>query len=300
MGLAPGTKLTDIAVDRVFIGSCTNARIEDLRAAAAVLGGRVSKVPGLVSPGSSSVKRQAEEEGPRPASSATPGSNGRIPAARCASASTATWCRRANAAPRPPTGTSAAGRDRRAHASDVAGYGRRRRRVSGHLADVRPLLRRTQGLEAPMDKFIRAHRHRLPAFAPEPQHRPDPAGALSEMAAIGGSRHSPVSTTCASMPKASRATDFALNRDVYRGAKVLLAGRNFGGGSSREAAVYALYDHGFRCAIAPSFGDIFSAKRRARTGCSPPLPQKAICEACRSGAPDTVAAGYGGSRKSRR
>ena len=53
MGIAPGTKLTDIAIDRIFIGSCTNARIEDLRAAAAVLAGRVSKVPGLVSPGSS-------------------------------------------------------------------------------------------------------------------------------------------------------------------------------------------------------------------------------------------------------
>ena len=63
MGITPGMKLTDIAVDRVFIGSCTNARIEDLRAAAAVLAGRVSKVPGLVSPGSSAVKRQAEEEG---------------------------------------------------------------------------------------------------------------------------------------------------------------------------------------------------------------------------------------------
>jgi 3-isopropylmalate/(R)-2-methylmalate dehydratase large subunit len=63
MGIAPGKKLTDIAIDRIFIGSCTNARIEDLRAAAAVLAGRLSKVPGLVSPGSSSVKRQAEEEG---------------------------------------------------------------------------------------------------------------------------------------------------------------------------------------------------------------------------------------------
>jgi 3-isopropylmalate/(R)-2-methylmalate dehydratase small subunit len=52
--------------------------------------------------------------------------------------------------------------------------------------------------------------------------------------------------------------DFAFNNDAYRGAKVLLAGRNFGGGSSREAAVYALYDHGFRCVVAPSFGDIFS------------------------------------------
>ncbi|GGK17452.1 3-isopropylmalate dehydratase large subunit [Salinarimonas ramus] len=63
MGLEPGRKLTEIAVDRVFIGSCTNSRIEDLRAAAAILAGRKARVPGLVSPGSSLVKRQAEEEG---------------------------------------------------------------------------------------------------------------------------------------------------------------------------------------------------------------------------------------------
>jgi len=52
--------------------------------------------------------------------------------------------------------------------------------------------------------------------------------------------------------------DFPLNRPGYRDARILLAGRNFGGGSSREAAVYAVYDHGFRCVIAPSFGDIFA------------------------------------------
>ncbi len=63
IGLSPGTKLADVTIDRVFIGSCTNARIEDLRSAAAVLAGRRSKVPGLVSPGSSTVKRQAEAEG---------------------------------------------------------------------------------------------------------------------------------------------------------------------------------------------------------------------------------------------
>jgi 3-isopropylmalate/(R)-2-methylmalate dehydratase large subunit len=63
MGLAPGQKLSDVRIDRVFIGSCTNGRIEDLRAAAAVLAGRKAAVPGLVSPGSSLVKRQAEEEG---------------------------------------------------------------------------------------------------------------------------------------------------------------------------------------------------------------------------------------------
>ncbi|TAL90406.1 MAG: 3-isopropylmalate dehydratase large subunit [Candidimonas sp.] len=63
MGLRAGMCLTDIAVDRVFIGSCTNGRIEDLRAAAAILAGRTAKVPGLVSPGSTAVKRQAEQEG---------------------------------------------------------------------------------------------------------------------------------------------------------------------------------------------------------------------------------------------
>lgn len=63
MGLKPGQALEGIAIDRVFIGSCTNARIEDLRIAAAVLAGRKAQVPGLVSPGSQAVKQQAEEEG---------------------------------------------------------------------------------------------------------------------------------------------------------------------------------------------------------------------------------------------
>jgi 3-isopropylmalate/(R)-2-methylmalate dehydratase small subunit len=52
--------------------------------------------------------------------------------------------------------------------------------------------------------------------------------------------------------------DFLLNQPLWRDAKILVAGRNFGGGSSREAAVYAVYDAGFRCVIASSFGDIFA------------------------------------------
>jgi 3-isopropylmalate/(R)-2-methylmalate dehydratase large subunit len=63
MAISPGQKLTDVKVDRVFIGSCTNARLDDLRAAAAVLKGRKAVVPGLISPGSSLVKRAAEAEG---------------------------------------------------------------------------------------------------------------------------------------------------------------------------------------------------------------------------------------------
>src|SRR3974377_2497631 len=51
--------------------------------------------------------------------------------------------------------------------------------------------------------------------------------------------------------------DFPLNQAAYRDAKVLLAGRNFGGGSSREAAVSALYDRGFRRTLAPPFVVIF-------------------------------------------
>ena len=65
MGLTPGTPITEIKVDRVFIGSCTNARIEDLRSAAAITKGR-KVAPGviaLVVPGSGLVKQQAEEEG---------------------------------------------------------------------------------------------------------------------------------------------------------------------------------------------------------------------------------------------
>ena len=52
--------------------------------------------------------------------------------------------------------------------------------------------------------------------------------------------------------------DFPLNRPAWRDARILVAGRNFGGGSSREAAVYALYEAGIRCVIAASFGDIFA------------------------------------------
>jgi 3-isopropylmalate/(R)-2-methylmalate dehydratase small subunit len=52
--------------------------------------------------------------------------------------------------------------------------------------------------------------------------------------------------------------DFPINKPAWRNAKIVVAARNFGCGSSREAAVYALYDYGVRCVIAPSFGDIFS------------------------------------------
>jgi 3-isopropylmalate dehydratase large subunit len=65
MDLKPGTKMRDVRIDRAFIGSCTNGRIEDIRAAAAVAKGRkvASHVGAMVVPGSGLVKHQAEEEG---------------------------------------------------------------------------------------------------------------------------------------------------------------------------------------------------------------------------------------------
>ena len=63
MGLTPGARLDGLPVDSVFVGSCTNARLEDLRAAAAVFRGRRVAVPTIVVPGSAAVRRQAEAEG---------------------------------------------------------------------------------------------------------------------------------------------------------------------------------------------------------------------------------------------
>jgi 3-isopropylmalate/(R)-2-methylmalate dehydratase large subunit len=101
MGLQPGTRLTDVRVDRVFVGSCTNGRIEDLRSAAAVAAGRkvASGVEAWVVPGSGLVKAQAEAEGldrlfieagfqwRHPGCSMCLGTNGDIasPGERCAS-----------------------------------------------------------------------------------------------------------------------------------------------------------------------------------------------------------------------
>jgi 3-isopropylmalate/(R)-2-methylmalate dehydratase large subunit len=65
MGLEPGTAIQDISLDRVFIGSCTNARLEDLRAAAGVVAGRkvAGTVKAIVVPGSAKIRLQAEAEG---------------------------------------------------------------------------------------------------------------------------------------------------------------------------------------------------------------------------------------------
>ena len=139
MDLKPGQRLTDIRIDRVFIGSCTNSRIEDLRAAAKVLSGRKAKVPGLVSPGSSLVKQQAEAEGldrifkeaglewVESGCSMCVGMNGDIvqPGERCASTTNRNFKGRQ-------------GPGARTHLMSPAMVAAAA--VNGHLADVRPLI----------------------------------------------------------------------------------------------------------------------------------------------------------------
>jgi len=77
-------------------------------------------------------------------------------------------------------------------------------------------------------------------------------------------------------------TDFVLNEPRFRDAKILVAGANFGCGSSREAAVWALLDSGIRCVIAPSFGDIF-AENSYKNGLLPlildAMAASALCDA---------------------
>ena len=70
---------------------------------------------------------------------------------------------------------------------------------------------------------------------------------------------------------------FPLDDPAFAGARIMVARRNFGSGSSREAAVYALVDAGFRCVIAPSFGDIFAANA-ANNGLLPAQVSEADAE----------------------
>ena len=78
------------------------------------------------------------------------------------------------------------------------------------------------------------------------------------------------------LPDGSDNPDFVLNQPEHKGAKVLIAGRNFGSGSSREHAVWALTEYGFSCVIAPGFADIFY-NNSLKNGLLPvALPEEAV------------------------
>jgi 3-isopropylmalate/(R)-2-methylmalate dehydratase large subunit len=139
MDLEPGVPIDTIAIDRVFIGSCTNARIEDLRIAARVVTGRKATIPAWVVPGSGLVKRQAQAEGldriftaagiewREPGCSMCVGMNGEVvaPGQRCASTSNRNFPGRQ-------------GKGARTHLVSPAMAAAAA--VTGRLTDVRPLL----------------------------------------------------------------------------------------------------------------------------------------------------------------
>jgi len=82
------------------------------------------------------------------------------------------------------------------------------------------------------------------------------------------------------LPDGNENPEFVLNQAAYRAARVLVSGRNFGCGSTREGAVYALLDYGIRCVIAPSFSEIFSGNC-VQNGVLPViLADDTVCNLC--------------------
>ncbi|EWC47225.1 3-isopropylmalate dehydratase [Drechslerella stenobrocha 248] len=300
MGLQPNTPMEEIMVDKVFIGSCTNSRIEDLRAAAKIVEGKriASNIKrAMVVPGSGLVKKKAEAEGldqifldagfewREAGCSMCLGMNPDIlsPKERCASTSNRNFEGRQGAGGRP-------------HAAAV----------TGHLADIRKL----EGFESAFSVSDK------PQVSVGSDHEQDAAtdeeyedktldipvgenlhseeGAKTDSAAgfppftrlkgiVTSLDRSNVDTD-AIIPKQYLKTikrtglgvalfdqwrylpntnrqenpDFVLNQEPYRHAKILVVtGPNFGCGSSREHAPWALLDFGIKCIIAPSFADIF-------------------------------------------
>lgn len=312
-GLVPNTPLQHISIDKAFIGLCTNSRIEDLRAAAAVAKGHhkadlVKLV--LVVPGSGLVKAQAEKEGldkifeqagflwREAGCSMCLGMNPDIldPEERCALTSNRNFEGRQGARSRthlmsPAMAAAAA--------------------IKGRFVDIRDWEYDT--LDAPAlavgeDQALQAavYEHEKTAIdssdavndipRDEPQHEtPGPDDAPAR-ASAGMDKFTVLTGIAAPLDKANVdtdaiipkqflktikrtglksglfyelrfvkdaagndvETDFALNVEPYRAAEVLVVtGDNFGCGSSREHAPWALKDFGIKCMIAPSFGDIF-------------------------------------------
>ncbi|KAJ2903764.1 3-isopropylmalate dehydratase [Zalerion maritima] len=310
MGLTAGTPMQDIVVDKVFIGSCTNSRIEDLRAAATVVKGR--KIAdniknAMVVPGSGLIKKQAEAEGldkifeaagfewREAGCSMCLGMNPDIlaPKERCASTSNRNFEGRQGAQSRThlmsPVMAAAAG-------------------IVGKLADVRKITEYDAsphveaaivpegGAPAHIDERVEDSEGERDIIGDQPQDSQPHTNTLTPHP-VGGAIGLPKFTchkgiaapmdmnnidTDAIIPKqflktikrtglgialfhalrynpdGSETPGFVLNKQPYRSAKILVVtGENFGCGSSREHAPWALNDFGIRCIIAPSFADIF-------------------------------------------
>jgi len=311
MGLTAGTKMEDIEVDKVFIGSCTNSRIEDLRMAAQVVKGRqvaANIKRAMVVPGSGLVKDQAEAEGldkifldagfefREAGCSMCLGMNPDIlsPKERCASTSNRNFEGRQGAQGRthlmsPAMAAAAA--------------------ISGKLADVRKYARPASPVEieapklaahtpapsakAHVDERVLTDDDEKEAIGDQPEDSGPQVNTTAPTSASGFPKFTIHKGLAAPMERAnvdtdaiipkqflktikrtglgsalfyawrfnadgSENADFVLNKEPYRNAKILVVtGENFGCGSSREHAPWALLDFGIKCVIAPSYADIF-------------------------------------------
>ena len=302
MGLTPGTPMEDVEVDKIFIGSCTNSRIEDLRAAARIVDGKTiapNIQRAMVVPGSGLVKKQAESEGldkifidagfewREAGCSMCLGMNPDIlsPKERCASTSNRNFEGRQGAGGRThlmsPVMAAAAA-------------------IVGKLADVRKL---SDENVSPANTYPKMQvdpevpgidtdddLERILDIPQDGQPRVDSATTSSSggqprfttMKGIAAPMERSNVDTDAIIPKQFLKTikrtglgtalffalrynedgtekpEFILNKEPYRHAKLLVVtGPNFGCGSSREHAPWALLDFGITCIIAPSYADIF-------------------------------------------
>jgi len=264
MGLTPGQALDGTPISKVFIGSCTNGRIEDIREVARIAKGRkvAAGVHAMVVPGSGLVKLEAEEEGlhtvlmeagfdwrePGCSMCLAMNPDKLEPGQRCASTSNRNFEGRQ-------------GNGGRTHLmSPVMAAAAA---ITGTLTDIRHL--------PPVDAAPAA-------AAPAATGGMTPFTTLTGTAAaldlmnidtdmiipkqylktikrtgLGVALFSEMRYT----PDGEEKPDFVLNKPQYRSTSVLVAGDNFGCGSSREHAPWALNDFGIRCIIAPSFADIF-------------------------------------------
>jgi len=241
-------------VDRVFIGSCTNSRIEDLRAAAVVAKGRKVVIPSWVVAGSGLVKKQAEAEGldkifreagfewREPGCSMCVGMNGDtgLPGQRIASTSNRNF------------------------------IGRQGRGVRTHLLSPAMAVRGSAGHPAISPTCAgcwprrRSHHGTLHhAVGGGDPHRPAQTSTTDQIIParfLGKPRDMQVAAVFNDLrydPEGRPRPDFVMNQKEFADAKIVVAERNFACGSSRENAVTVMLDNGLRAYIAPSFGDIF-------------------------------------------
>ena len=290
MGLKPGMKMQDITVDKVFVGSCTNGRIEDVRAVAAVAKGK-KVAPGvyaMVVPGSGLVKEQAEAEGldvilkeagfdwrePGCSMCLAMNPDKLLPGERCASTSNRNFEGRQ-------------GNGGRTHLVSPAMAAAAA--ITGKLTDVRKMGAGAglTGEDAPGKLESKNFLSDALVVAPAPKKKSAGAAGAGGMAkfttlkGVAAAMELQNIDTDMIIPKQFLKTikrtglgvsafyemrydeqgkerpDFVLNQEPYRKATILVAGNNFGCGSSREHAPWAINDFGIRCIISTAFADIF-------------------------------------------